>query len=66
MLWATMALLLATVAVGEGKNITTTLNLSQHWDNNWEGSFCFTLDTSIVGYEIVMHFSTPVQHIQVC
>ncbi|KAL8622689.1 hypothetical protein ACOMHN_009323 [Nucella lapillus] len=56
--------LLALTLVSEGKNVTTDLQLLQHWDNNWQGKFCFDLPTSIVGYEIVMHFDSPVKNAQ--
>ncbi|XP_076451288.1 endoglucanase E-4-like [Babylonia areolata] len=56
--------LAAVALVSEGKNVTADLNLMQHWDDNWEGKFCFDLPTGIVGYEIIMHFDTPVKNIQ--
>ena len=44
---------------------TVAMTLMQHWDNNWEGKFTFPLKTDILGWEIRMHFDTPVSNIQV-
>jgi len=63
-MWRVAWLFMAVLAVSEGKNITVDMELMQHWDNNWEGRFCFTLPTAIAGYEIVMHFTPGVESVQ--
>ena len=64
-MWRSVVLLVATLVVSEGKNLTVDMELLQHWDDNWEGRFCFDLPTPIVGYELALHFSVGVKQIQV-
>jgi len=42
-----------------------TMTLLQHWDTNWEGQFSVPLTSDVLGWELKIHFSTPVSGIQV-
>ena len=61
-----VVLVAVVLVVSEAKNVTVDMELLQHWDDNWEGRFCFNLPTPIVGFEIALHFNIGVKQIQVC
>ncbi|XP_046333781.2 endoglucanase E-4-like [Haliotis rufescens] len=60
-----LPLILLLVASGAtGDDQSTKFELMQHWDNNFEGKFCFKLATASVGWELDITFNVPVQGIQ--
>ena len=65
MMMRLLLLLLVQVTVSEGKNVTGQLEVTQHWGDGWEGKFCFDLPTPIFGYEVLVHFNSPVKDLKV-
>ncbi|ESO99345.1 hypothetical protein LOTGIDRAFT_158430 [Lottia gigantea] len=58
------AIILALVANSLAQNVDVKMKLLQHWDNNFEGQFCYTLTHHIVGWEVIIKFDQPIKHIQ--
>nr|KAG5691510.1 hypothetical protein BaRGS_017723 [Batillaria attramentaria] len=54
----------ALLTAAEAVNTTVQMKLSQHWDNNFEGSFCYQLPDVILGYMLVAEFNPPVKELQ--
>ncbi|KAK7093552.1 uncharacterized protein [Littorina saxatilis] len=63
-MWRCVALLVTTLLLAEAKNMTVDMEVTQHWDDNFEGRFCFNLPHPIIGFELVLHFSSGVKSIQ--
>nr|KAG5691512.1 hypothetical protein BaRGS_017725 [Batillaria attramentaria] len=57
--------MLSLALVARGADQTARMELLQHWDDNWEGRFCFHLPAQIVGFEIKISFSVGVKQMQV-
>ncbi|KAH3828330.1 hypothetical protein DPMN_130285 [Dreissena polymorpha] len=64
MRWLLLVCLIAWQRQGCHGAQTINMQLLQHWDNNWEGQFSVPLTSDVLGWELRIHFSTPVSGIQ--